>query len=76
MVVMTWLIPITDAKASYVRLQGWPTFEETLAAEDSNLADLSRRTVTAAVGLERVAHTELGAPGVRYHQAGKRLVTG
>ena len=47
-IVMTWLIPITATEAHYVHTQGWPAFEETLAAEDPDLADLSRSPVTAA----------------------------
>jgi Suppressor of fused protein (SUFU) len=47
-VVMTWLVPITDTEAGYVRTRGWPTFEETLIAEDPDLVDLSRSPVTAA----------------------------
>jgi hypothetical protein len=47
-VVMTCLVPITDAEAGYVRTHGWPAFEKALAAEDPDLADLSRNSVTAA----------------------------
>ena len=47
-VVMTWLVPITDAEADYVRTHGWSAFEEALVTEDPDLVNLSRNLVTAA----------------------------
>ena len=47
-VVMTLLVPITDAEADYVHARGWSAFEEALAAEGPDLADLSRNPVTVA----------------------------
>lgn len=47
-IVMTWLVPITDVEARYVRDHGWPAFEDALVAEDPDLVDLSRSPVTAA----------------------------
>jgi hypothetical protein len=46
-VVMTWLVPITAAEASYVRARSWPALEDALVAEDPDLVDLSRSPVTA-----------------------------
>ena len=42
------LVPITDAEADYVHARGWSAFEEALAAEGPDLADLSRNPVTVA----------------------------
>lgn len=47
-IVMTWLVPVTDEEARYVRDRGWPAFEGALLAEDPDLTDLSRSPVTAA----------------------------
>lgn len=47
-VVMTWLVPVTDAEAAYVRARGWSAFEDALLAEDPGLTDLSRGPVTVA----------------------------
>lgn len=33
-VVMTWLVPITDAEAGYARARGWAAFEEAVTAGD------------------------------------------
>ena len=46
--VITWLVPITDAEAGYVRTRGWSAFEEGLVAEDPDLVDLSRNPVITA----------------------------
>lgn len=48
-IVMTWLVPITDAEARYVRDRGWSAFEDVLVAEDPDLVDLSRSPVNAAI---------------------------
>jgi hypothetical protein len=50
-VVMTWLVPITDTEANYVRARGWSAFEDALVAEDPDLVDLSRSPVTAVGNL-------------------------
>jgi hypothetical protein len=47
-VVMTWLVPITDAEAGYVHTRGWPAFEDALEGEDPDLVDLSRDPLRAA----------------------------
>jgi hypothetical protein len=56
-VVMTWLVPITDAEAHYVAHHGWRAFEDELLAEDPDLTDLARNSIEAALKLER------GLPG-------------
>lgn len=52
-VVMTWLVPITDAEAHYVARYGWRAFEDELLGENPDLTDLSRGSIQAALRLER-----------------------
>ena len=46
-VVMTWLVPITDDEANYIRTHGWRAFEDALLAEDPDLTDLLRPSLAA-----------------------------
>lgn len=50
-VVMTWLVPITDAEAHYVAHRGWQAFEAELEAEDPDPVDLARSSIEAAGAL-------------------------
>jgi len=52
-VVLTWLVPITDAEAHYVARRGWRAFEDALMAEDPDLTDLTRGSIDAALAPER-----------------------
>lgn len=41
-VVLTWLVPLTDAEATFAHTHGWPALEEVLVAQDPDLTDLGR----------------------------------
>ncbi|MFI7006326.1 suppressor of fused domain protein [Streptomyces sp. NPDC050145] len=41
-VAIVWLVPITSAEADFVRIKGWPAFEQALVAQDPDLLDMDR----------------------------------
>ena len=43
--VMVWLVPITNAEASFIKTYGWNRFEDTLAESDLNMRDMNRLSV-------------------------------
>lgn len=51
-VVMTCLIPVTDAEAAYISAIGWRAFERALADEDPELTNLTRSSLTAAMRMD------------------------
>jgi hypothetical protein len=44
-VVLSWLVPISDAEARYVRSEGWSQFEDLLQRENPDLLDLERMSL-------------------------------
>jgi hypothetical protein len=48
LVVMTWLVPVTDEEAGYLRTHGWHALEQAFLAENPDLTDLSRPSITAS----------------------------
>jgi hypothetical protein len=47
-IVMTWLVPITDQEADFVRTHGWSAFEDALVKENPDLTDVDRNSIAAA----------------------------
>ena len=45
-IVLTWLVPITDGEADFVRAHGWAAFEAALFAVNPDLTDPDRHPVT------------------------------
>jgi hypothetical protein len=48
-IVLTWLIPITDAEAGYVRVHGWRALEAAFGDEEPDLTNIHRESVHVAV---------------------------
>lgn len=44
-VVLTWLVPLTDAEAQFAHVHGWPILEGIFVAQDPDLTDLDRTSV-------------------------------
>lgn len=44
-IVIAWLVPISSREAAFVASHGWRAFEDTLAASDPDLTDLTRPTI-------------------------------
>jgi hypothetical protein len=47
-IVLIWLVPITAAEARLVATEGWRALEAAFIAENPDVTDLDRRSVTAA----------------------------
>jgi hypothetical protein len=47
-IVLTWLVPVTDAEVQYVRIHGWRALETAFESEDPDLTDLSRASIAVA----------------------------
>ena len=41
-IVLTWLVPIADSEAAFVRSRGWRAFEDALVAQNPDLTDFDR----------------------------------
>ncbi|PZG01799.1 suppressor of fused domain protein [Micromonospora deserti] len=44
-VVLTWLVPLTEAEAQFAQVHGWPALEDIFVAQDPDLTDLGRTSV-------------------------------
>ncbi|MFC0546780.1 suppressor of fused domain protein [Kutzneria chonburiensis] len=44
-VVLTWLIPLTDAEARFATEHGWPALEDLFVQQNPDLTDLARASV-------------------------------
>ena len=47
-IVLTWLVPITDNEADFVRTHGWSAFENALVKENPDLTDMDRDSIAGA----------------------------
>jgi hypothetical protein len=52
-IVLTWLVPITDAEAHYLDTHGWPALEAAFQAENPDLTDLTRTSINTAATHQR-----------------------
>ncbi|WP_433078770.1 suppressor of fused domain protein [Dactylosporangium sp. CA-052675] len=44
-VVLTWLVPLTEAEARFAHVHGWRTLEDIFVAQDPDLTDFNRASV-------------------------------
>ncbi|MEW1847243.1 suppressor of fused domain protein [Nonomuraea angiospora] len=44
-IVLTWLVPLTDAEARFAHTHGWHALEDILVAQDPDLTDIERASV-------------------------------